>query len=87
MPTCEMLCHVTLVVTDVSDERIIFIIRVEGIGELGTTLAIISNLLLLTFLADSFHHDDGSYTLLRNFVSYKSHTVSRPIRSHSSYAF
>jgi hypothetical protein len=36
------LCRVTLVTTDVSEERIAFIIRVSGIGELGT-LAVPSN--------------------------------------------
>jgi hypothetical protein len=35
--------HVTLVRSDVSDEHIASIIRVTIIGELGTTLAVISN--------------------------------------------
>jgi hypothetical protein len=37
-----MLRHVTLVITDVSEERI-SIITVKRIGELGTTLAVTSN--------------------------------------------
>jgi hypothetical protein len=35
-----MLCRVVLVITDVSGERIAFIIKVVRIGELGPTLAI-----------------------------------------------
>jgi hypothetical protein len=42
MPSSEMLCHETLVRTDVSDELIASIIRVRRIGELGT-LAVTSN--------------------------------------------
>jgi hypothetical protein len=42
MPSSEMFCHVTLVGTDVSDERISSIIRVTRIGELGM-LAVTSN--------------------------------------------
>jgi hypothetical protein len=38
-----MLSHVTLVTTDVSEERIASIIRIIRIGELGTTLAVTSN--------------------------------------------
>jgi hypothetical protein len=39
-----MLRRVALVGTDISDERIASIIRVTKIGELGTTLAVTSNL-------------------------------------------
>jgi hypothetical protein len=38
-----MLCHVALVRTDVSEERIASIIKVTRIGEVGTTLAVTSN--------------------------------------------
>jgi hypothetical protein len=38
-----MLCRVALVRTDVSEEHIASIIKVTRIGELGTTLAVISN--------------------------------------------
>jgi hypothetical protein len=38
-----MLRGVTLVRTDVSEERIASIIKVRRIGELGTTLAVTSN--------------------------------------------
>jgi hypothetical protein len=38
-----MLRFVVLVRTDVSEERIASIIRVNGIGELGTTLAVTGN--------------------------------------------
>jgi hypothetical protein len=43
MPLSGMLRHVALVRTDVSEESIAYIIRVRRIGELGTTLAVISN--------------------------------------------
>jgi hypothetical protein len=43
MPSSGMLRHVTLVRTDISEERIASIIRVTRIGKLGTTLAVISN--------------------------------------------
>jgi hypothetical protein len=38
-----MLCHVALVRTDISEERIASIIRATRIGKLGTTLAVTSN--------------------------------------------
>jgi hypothetical protein len=38
-----LLRRVALVITDVSEERIVSIIRVKRIGELGTTLAVTSN--------------------------------------------
>jgi hypothetical protein len=38
-----MLCHMVLIRTDVSEERIASIIRMTKIGELGTTLAIRSS--------------------------------------------
>jgi hypothetical protein len=44
MPSSEMLRHVAIVRTDVSEERIAPIIRVTRIGELGTTLAVTSNI-------------------------------------------
>jgi hypothetical protein len=43
-----MLRRVTLVRTDVSEERSASIIRVTRIGELGTTLAVTSNRRTLT---------------------------------------
>jgi hypothetical protein len=43
MPSSGMLRRVALVKTDVSEERSGYVIRVTGIGELGTTLAILSN--------------------------------------------
>jgi hypothetical protein len=39
MPACGMWRRLDLVRTDVSEERIEFIIRVKKIRELGTTLA------------------------------------------------
>jgi hypothetical protein len=46
MSSCGMLRHVALVRTDVSEERIAFIIMVTRIGELGRTLAVISKYIL-----------------------------------------
>jgi hypothetical protein len=43
-----MLCRVAFVETDVSEERIVYIISVTRIGELGTTLAENSKRLLVT---------------------------------------
>jgi hypothetical protein len=40
---CGMLRRVAFVKTDVSEERTASIIRMTGIGELGTTLAVTSN--------------------------------------------
>jgi hypothetical protein len=43
MVSSGMLCRVALVITDVSDELNASFIRVTRIGELGTTLPVISN--------------------------------------------
>jgi hypothetical protein len=43
MPSSGMLRSVTLVRTDVSEERCAYIIRVTRLGELGTRLAATSN--------------------------------------------
>jgi hypothetical protein len=40
MPPSRMLCHVAIVRTDVSEECIMSIIRVERISEVGTVLAV-----------------------------------------------
>jgi hypothetical protein len=72
-----MLRRVALVRTDVSEEIIASIIRVTRIGELGTTLAVTSNLCTLrrnTTFTDICHPDDGGAKFLRNVGSYKSHT-------------
>jgi hypothetical protein len=44
MPSSEMLRRVTLVLTDVSEERVASVTTVTRIGELGTTLAVTGNL-------------------------------------------
>jgi hypothetical protein len=65
----------TLVRTDVSEERIASIIRVKRINELGTTLAINS---LILDRGDTFLRNVGSYKsakFLRNVGSYKSRTA------------
>jgi hypothetical protein len=43
MPSSEVLRHVALVRTEVSEENIASVIRMTRIGELGTTLAVTSN--------------------------------------------
>jgi hypothetical protein len=73
-----MLRRLALVRADVSEEPIASIIRVTRIGELGTTLAVTSSVLLLLLTADYsesliFHRDDGDDTFLRNLGSYKNH--------------
>jgi hypothetical protein len=55
MPSSWMLRHVTLVRTDVSEERSASIIRVTRIGELGM-LAVTTN---LGMLLANCHPDDG----------------------------
>jgi hypothetical protein len=69
----------TLVRTDVSEDRITSIIRVERIRELRTTLAITRNWLLFTanvvLSSLSFDPDDGGDTSLLSVDSYKSHTA------------
>jgi hypothetical protein len=47
MPSTGMLRRVDLVRTNVSYERIAFIIRVIRVGELGTTQAVTGNIVLL----------------------------------------
>jgi hypothetical protein len=70
-----MLRRMALVSSEVSEEYINSIIRVTGISELGTTLAVASNSRTLrrNILVSSL--DVGGATFLRNVCSYKSHTV------------
>jgi hypothetical protein len=65
-----MLRSVALVKTDVSKKRIVSIIRVTRIGELGTTLDLTSN---SRTLRTDCHPDEGGARFLRNVGSYKSH--------------
>jgi hypothetical protein len=60
-----MLHRVTLVRTDVSEERSASFIRVTRIGELGTKLAVASNRLTLR----------RNTKFIRNVGFYKSHTA------------
>jgi hypothetical protein len=62
---------VALVITDVSEERIASIIRVEGIGELGTTQLLVT---LMLFLARLF----GSLALVANHEPYNSRLEEGP---------
>jgi hypothetical protein len=68
-----MLRRVVLVRADVLEERSASIIRVTRIGELRTTLAVTINRRMLR--RNTCHPNDGDAILLRNVVSYKSHTV------------
>jgi hypothetical protein len=68
MPSPGVLCHVPVVIIDVSEEHIASIIRVTSLGELRTTLATTTNrstLLVILMIEAMF---------LRN-VSYKSHAL------------
>jgi hypothetical protein len=67
MPSSGMLRRVALVRTDDSEELSASFIRVTRIGELGTTLAAISNRCMWYFF-------QGGAKFLRNVGSYKSHT-------------
>jgi hypothetical protein len=60
-----ILRHVALVRTEVSEELSASVIRVTRIGELGTKLAVTSNL----------RTPQINYTFLRNVGSYRSHTA------------
>jgi hypothetical protein len=81
---------VAFVRTEVSEEDIDYIMKVEGIGELGTMLEITNNCtvsnycLRCPYVADSFHLDDGSSKILYNFGCYKSQTASVPRKLFSS---
>jgi hypothetical protein len=70
---------VTLVNTDVSEERIASIIRMTRIGELPVTANVVPS------SADSFHFYDGGDTFLRNVGSHKIHTVSHSRDRYSSF--
>jgi hypothetical protein len=92
MPFSGMWYHLALVRTDISDEHITSIIKMERIKELGWTLAVTSNgntnrcyLLLPLFLfPDSFHPDGRCDTFLWNVSSNKSHMALHPRRCESS---
>jgi hypothetical protein len=90
MASSGMLRRVTLVRTDVSEELSAFFIRLTGIGELRTTLAVTSNrrgiffrsvrrLLVTASVVPSSpihcHRDEGGAEFLRNVGSNKSHTA------------
>jgi hypothetical protein len=80
-----MLCRVSLVRTDVSEELNATFIRVTRIGELVTILAATSNrrklrrntqqYIALFLVTDSCQPDEGGVKFLRNVRSYKSHTA------------
>jgi hypothetical protein len=74
MVSSGKLHRVALVRTDVSEEFSASFIRVTRIGELGTTLAVTSNLRTLR-KNTTFHPDEGGTKFLRNVGSYKSHTA------------
>jgi hypothetical protein len=55
-----MLCRVALVRTDISEARNASIIRVERIGELGTTLAITGSSILVTLMMEALSSSETS---------------------------
>jgi hypothetical protein len=84
MLSSRMLLRLALVRTDVSEERIAFIIRVKIVGELGM-LAVTSNRSML--LTDSCHPDDSGYMFSRNATYLKATRRNIPediiLQSHS----
>jgi hypothetical protein len=84
MPSSEMLRHVALVRTDVSEEPSASIIRVTRFCELGTKLGVTSKRSSLQRSIVSCHSDDGVDTLLRNVSSYMSHRAKHPRRRRST---
>jgi hypothetical protein len=70
-----MLRRVALVRTDVSEELGASFIRATNISELGTTLAVTSNLRTLRRNTTSCHPDEGGAKFLRNVDSCKSYTA------------
>jgi hypothetical protein len=93
LPSSGMLHGVTLVRTDVLEERIACIIKVKITSELGTTLAVTSNwnrlrrntdYMTLSLTRRFFPPCWWSDTFLRNVGPYKTHPASHPRRRHSS---
>jgi hypothetical protein len=77
-----MCCRGAVVGTDVAEDRVATIIMVKRISELGTTdsippqrASVASYCLRYSYLADSFHPDDGGDMFLRNIGSHKRHTA------------
>jgi hypothetical protein len=71
-----MLRHVALVRTDVSEDRIAFIIRVTRIGELGITLGVTNSLILFTLMMEAIR---SSETLVPSRVT-RCHIAEAAIR-------
>jgi hypothetical protein len=67
--------RIDLVKTDVSEERVVSILRLQKSA---------SKKQRSSRLADSFYLDDGSGTSLRNVGLYKLHTAPHPRIRHSS---
>jgi hypothetical protein len=59
MPPYGMLLRVALLITDVAEERIVSIIRVTRIGELGT-LAVTSSPILVTLMMEALSFSETS---------------------------
>jgi hypothetical protein len=78
MTSCGMLCRVDFARTDVSQEHVASIFRVERIRELGATSAVTIR------IADIFHPKDVSNTFLRNVDANKTHTAPHPRVLHAS---
>jgi hypothetical protein len=84
MLSSGMLCHVTLVRTDIFEEHVTSIIRITRIGKLETILAVTSN---QSMLANSCHPGDGGDMFLLNVGFSTSHTCNMPENSiHHSHS-
>jgi hypothetical protein len=75
MASSGMLCRVAIVKSDVSEVLSAFIIRVTGIGELGTLGGLLVTANVVPSSPIHCHPDDGGAKFLRNIGSYKSHTA------------
>jgi hypothetical protein len=83
MPSNGMWRHMGLVGTGFSEERVASIFRVKN-PRAKKNVSLSANCWRFSLLADCFCPEDGRDTLLRNIVSYKTHTAPHPGRRHSS---
>jgi hypothetical protein len=84
MPSSGTILLVALVRTDVSEERIVSIIRVRRIDELGTTLAVTSSVLRLLVTANLVPSWSISVTLMMEALSSSETSVLTRATRHNT---